>query len=147
MFWCSITRSVPVVLGRQAELGRIRRRLLADVVRELAAMLVIAMKCAMPAPKPRCSYASLMARHGGLGVLGVRQQGGQRRLVGHQRADVVRVRGDEGQGIDGAAAAGEQVNRLAAYRLDDPMQVIGVLARFGLRAWSSLVLRSAPRGS
>ncbi len=64
---------------------------------------------------------------GRLGVVGIRQQGGERRLVGHQRADVVRVRGHQGQGIDGAATAGEQVNR-TAHLLDDPMQVIGVLA-------------------
>ena len=87
-----------------------------------------------------------IARHGRLGVLGIGQQRGQRRLVGHQRADVLRMRGHQGQRVDGAAAAGEQVYR-PADPLDDPMQVVGVLAGIRLRAGSLLVLRSAPRGS
>ena len=65
-----------------------------------------------------------------------------------ERPDVRGVGRDEGQRVDGAAAAREEVDRAAADGLDDPVEVVGVL----LRAWtavagSSFALRSTPRGS
>ena len=51
---------------------------------------------------------------GGEGVVGVGQEQEQRRLVGHQRGDVVGVGLDEGEGVDGAPTAGEEVDGPAA---------------------------------
>jgi hypothetical protein len=72
-------------------------------------------------------------------VLAVGHDRGQRRLVRDQRPDVLRVPGHEGERVDRATAAGEQVDR-ATDRLDEPMQVVGVdvgrhrAGRIGLRA-------------
>jgi len=52
--------------------------------------------------------------------------------VRHQGPDLLRVPGHQGQRVDRAAAAGEDVHRPGIERGDDPVQVISVLIRRGL---------------
>ena len=63
---------------------------------------------------------------GGERVRRVRQHARRRRLVGDERPHEVGVRGDEGERVDRAAAAGEQVDRAPADRLDHRAHVGGV---------------------
>jgi len=56
------------------------------------------------------------------------------------------VLGDQGQRVDGAAAAGEDVHRSGAQRGDQPVQVIGVLVDRGLNSSIRPPLRH-PRGA
>jgi hypothetical protein len=65
-------------------------------------------------------------------ALAVRQQGGERRLVGDQDPDVLGMAGDERKGIDRPAATGEEIDRPAADRLDHLVDVAGVLVGRGL---------------
>ncbi len=92
-----------------------------------------------------------MSRDGladGQRALAIGHDRGQRRLVGDERAHVLRVGRDEGQRIDRAAAAGEQVDRRRAELGDEPMQVVGVLLPgVDWLLGSALTLRSTPRGS
>ena len=74
--------------------------------------LTMAMKWAMPAPKPLRWYVSWIAR-AAAGVLAIRQRRTQRRLVRDQRPHVLGMLRDERQRVDRAAAAGEQVDRSA----------------------------------
>ena len=90
------------------------------------------MNWAMPAPNPRCWYVSPIAwvrRHR---ALAVGQDRGERRLVRDERPHVLRVLRHEGERVDGAAAAGEEVDRAAAELGDDPVEVVGVLLGRGL---------------
>ena len=59
-------------------------------------------------------------------MLPVRHERGERRLVRDGGPDVARVLRDERQRDDGAAAAREQVDRPAADRLDDAVDVVGL---------------------
>ena len=106
------------------------------------------MKWAIPAPEPAAHVGLVDGPGGGQRVLAVGQDRRDRRLVRDERPDVLRVLGHQRQRVHRAAAAGEQVDRSAAERLDDPMQVVRVL--IGRRLGSSdrsFVLRSDPRGS
>ena len=67
-----------------------------------------------------------MRPDGGERMLPVRHERGERRLVRDRGPDVARVLRDERQRDDGAAAAREQVDRPAADRLDDAMDVVGL---------------------
>ena len=106
------------------------------------------MKCAMPAPEAAALVGVVDRPAGRQRVLAIGQDRGERRLVRDERPHVLRMLRHEGERVDRAAAAGEQVDRPAAERLDDPMQVVGVAARAstGL-AGSAFALRSTPRGS
>jgi len=55
------------------------------------------------------------------------------RFVRHQRADQPGMPGHQGQRVDRAAAAAEDVGRPGVHRPDQPAQVVGVLA--GHRPW------------
>ena len=85
------------------------------------------MKWAMPAPKPTLLVGLGDRAAGREGGLVVGDQRGQRRLVGDQGAHILGMRGHERERVDGAATAGEQVDRSQAQRLDDPMDVVRVL--------------------
>jgi hypothetical protein len=68
--------------------------------------------------------------------------------VRHQRPDLLRVPGHQGQRVDRATAAGEDVHRPRVQRpgldsTDQPVQVIGVLVRRGLE--DAIGARAAPR--
>src|SRR5207302_1018658 len=56
----------------------------------------------------------------------------RRWLVGHERAHLLGVPGDEHQRVDRATAGGEEVHRTRVQRGDQPVQVVGVLVRGGL---------------
>ena len=66
-------------------------------------------------------------------LLAVRQQRRGRRLVRDERAHLLRMLGDQRERVDGPAAAGEEVHRPATEFGDQPVQVVGVLVRRGLR--------------
>lgn len=68
-------------------------------------------------------------------------------LVGDQGAHQTGVGRDERQGVDGAAAAGEQVDRPGVQRRDDPPDVVGVLLGAGLGGMVGMPAPAAPRGS
>jgi hypothetical protein len=61
--------------------------------------------------------------------------------VCHQGPDLLGVPLDERDAVHGATTAREDVHRLAADRVDEPVQVVGLLAS------SVRGLRSTPRGS
>src|SRR5688500_306382 len=63
----------------------------------------------------------------------VGKHGEVRWFVGDEDSYVLGALGQEGECVNGAAAAGKQVHR-AANLLDDPMQVLGV--DVGRRRWS-----------
>jgi hypothetical protein len=76
---------------------------------------------------PAAALVGLGDRAGGRHrVLAVGQDGGERRLVGDEGPHVLGVLGHEGERVDRATAAGEQVDRTSTDRLDEPMQVVGV---------------------
>ena len=64
---------------------------------------------------------------GGEGGVTVGKDLKKRRLVGHQRPDLLRMPFHERQRIHRSTAAGEEVNRACIERLDEPMQVVRVL--------------------
>jgi hypothetical protein len=55
------------------------------------------------------------------------------------------VAGHQREGVDGAAAAGEDVDRAAADRRDHPVHVVGVLLRRALAAFGPLAPAGAAR--
>jgi hypothetical protein len=63
---------------------------------------------------------------GGEGPVGVRQQRQHRGLVRDEGAHVPGVGGHQGEGAHRSAAVGEHLHR-AADRLDDAVQIVGVL--------------------
>jgi hypothetical protein len=65
--------------------------------------------------------------------------------VRHQDADLLRVPGHQGQRVDGAAAAGEDVCRPGAQRIDQPVQIVGLLLDRGLRG--AVGALAAPRSA
>ena len=76
---------------------------------------------------PAAALVGLGDRAGGRQrVLAVGQDRGERRLVRDERPHVLWVLGHEGERVDRATAAGEEVDRLPTDRLDEPMQVVGV---------------------
>ena len=79
--------------------------------------------------------------------LAVGQELGRRRLVRDEGADLLRVAGDQGQRVDRAAAAREEVDRSGAERRDQPVQVVGMLVGRRLGGAVGARLRSTPRGS
>ena len=60
-------------------------------------------------------------------TLPVGQERCERRLVGNERPDLLRVASDKGERVHRAAAAREQVDGSEAQLGDDPMDVVGVL--------------------
>ena len=60
-------------------------------------------------------------------MLGVREQPGHRRLVGDEDTQVVGVRRDEEQRVDGSTGRRERVDRSAAQGCHQRMQVVCVL--------------------
>ena len=120
---------VAVVLARHPEHRRIRSGLLRVALGELA---VVADQ-RDEASHRRTAAARLVDVADGhaRGQRGVPigDELGERRLVGDEGRHVVRMGGHEGQGIDRATAAGEHVDRPAAGRGDDPVEVVGVLLR------------------
>lgn len=115
-----------VVLGRQAEHRRIRGGLIGPVIGERA-LVHDERDEARHAGAEAITKVRLVDGPGGCerGVT-VGQDVGDRRLVRHQRADVLRMLGRQHQRIHGAPAAGEEVDG-AAELSNEPMQVIGVL--------------------
>jgi hypothetical protein len=65
--------------------------------------------------------------------------------VGDDPPHVARVRGDQGQRVDGAAAGREEVDRAGAERVDDAVQVVACSST--VIGAVSVGLRPAPRGS
>jgi hypothetical protein len=63
---------------------------------------------------------------GGKRVGRVRQHARRRRFVGDEGPHQIWVRGDEGECVDGPTAAGEQVDRASADRVDHGAHVAGV---------------------
>ena len=137
-----------VVLARHPEHRRVGELLIGEVGGDLA---VVADERDEPDHRRPGAAPLIGVAHvadGGKRRVAIRQDAGGRRLVGDQEADVLGMAGDEGQRVDGAATAREEVDRSAAERFDH--------ARGGRRAWSSgvdcavssaFVLRSTPRGS
>ena len=73
---------------------------------------------------------------------------GRRAALRHQGADQPGMAGHQGQRVDRAAAAAEDVGRPGVQRLDQPAQIPGVLGGLGPGGWPSVRwLRSVPRGS
>ena len=115
-----------------------------DVFRELAAVAGDRNEVGHARAEPALLIGVADGAHRGLRVVLIGQDRAQRRLVGNQGPDVLRVRGDEGQRVDRATAAGEQVHR-STDLLDDPMQILGVL--FGDRLGARIVLDAALRSA
>src|SRR5262245_57640475 len=117
-----------VVLRRQAEHGGIDRAI-GEVGRHIALMHDEHDEFG----HRRAHAIALVGRRDVLrrreGCLPVRQQRGERRFVSDEDPDVVRVAGDEGQRVDRATAAREEVDRATAQRLDHRVDVVGVLLR------------------
>src|SRR6266568_2814722 len=117
-------RVVPgaVVPGRQPEGGRIRAGLAGVTGRERSGVAdqrdELRHRRAEAAAVVR--LADVRAR--GQRFLAVRQLLGGGRLVRHQRPDLLRVPGHQGQRVDGPAAAGEDVHRPGVQRADQPVQ-------------------------
>ena len=88
-----------------------------------------------------------MSRRGRQRILAIGQHLGERRLVRDEGPDILGMAGDQGQRVDGATAAGEEVDGSAADRLDHAVDVVGVLLGRGLGGVVVLRLRSTPRGS
>ena len=51
----------------------------------------------------------------------------------HEGADLLGVLGGQGERVDRAAAGGEDVGRPGAQRIDQPVQIVGLLLDRGLR--------------
>src|SRR6185312_17541790 len=78
-------------------------------------------------------------------LLTVRQFLGGWRLVRYQDADLLGVLGHQGERVDGAAAAGEDVHRTGVQRIDQPVQIVGVLLDRGLQG--AVGTLAAPRAT
>jgi hypothetical protein len=89
--------------------------------------MISAMNRAIAGPCPAVGVGPRDRGDGGEHVLAVGQQRRRRRLVGDDPPHVARVRGDEGQRVDGASAGREDVDRPDAERVDDAVQVVRVL--------------------
>ena len=94
--------------------------------------VTIAMNCAMAAPFPAPLIGLVDRLAGGERLVRIRQQAGRRRLVRHECPYEVRVGRDEREGVDGAAAAGEHVDRAPADRVDHGAHVVGMDLRVDL---------------
>ena len=94
--------------------------------------LTSAMNFAIAGPKPLAQVRLADVRARRQRRLAVGQHLGGRRLVRDERPDLLRVLGHQGQRVDRAAAAGEEVDRAGAERRDQPVQVVGVLVGRGL---------------
>ena len=127
-------RVVPgaVVFGRQPEGGGIRGGLVSVAGRQRALVAgdgdEFRHRRAEAAALVRLTDVHTRGQH----LVVIRQFGEGGRLVRYQRADLLRVLGHQGQRVDGAAAAGEDVHRSGVQRGDQPVQVVGVLVRGGL---------------
>ena len=127
-------RVVPgaVVLGRQPEHGGVRAGLVGVAVRKRA--LVADDRDELRHRRPEADtvvrFADVRARR--QHRLAVRQFLRGRRLVRHQRMDLFGVLSHQGQAVDRAAAAGEDVHRAGVQRRDQPVQIVRVLVRRGL---------------
>ena len=129
-----------VVLGGQAEHRRVRDRL---VARPLAAVHHQADEAGHPGADARRRRRPPPGRRTpGRWRAPSGSSGGHRRLVRHQDAYVVGVRGDQEEGVDGGAGRGEQVDRTDAQGLDEGVQVLGVL--LGRHRRRVVVARAAP---
>ena len=106
--------AAPVVLGGHAELCGVGQRLCGVRVRELTGRGRQCDEGRHAGPEPALLVGRLHGPLGREGALGVREVGQQRRLVGDEDADVTRVLGHEGEGVDRASAAGEEVDRAGA---------------------------------
>ena len=137
----------PSSSARHAEHRRVGRRLAGELARDRSLVAGDGDEVRHPGAPARSLVRLVDGPGRGQRVLAVRQHRGQWRLVCDERAHVVRVRRHERQGVDGAAAAGEEVDRPGSDGLDESMQVVGVLRGRRLRAGSSFVGRSDPRGS
>ena len=129
-----------VVLGRQAEHRRIGRRLGGELGGHRPLVAHDGDELGHAGPEA-AALVRLVDRLGDRQrALAIGQDRGERRLVRDERPDVLGVLRHEGERVDRAAAAGEQVDRARVERGDDPMQVVGVLlgrgraGRIGLRA-------------
>jgi hypothetical protein len=115
-----------VVLAGHAEHRRVGRRLAGDLRAERPLVAGDGDEVRHPGA-PAAALVGLLHRAGGRQrVLPVGQDRGERRLVRDQRPHVPRVPGHQRERVDRAAAAGEQVDRPATDRLDEPVQVVGV---------------------
>jgi DNA ligase D-like protein (predicted ligase) len=120
-------RAGAVVLGRQAEHGRIGRRLGEEVrvERPLVARGGDEMRHAGTEPAALVRVGDRLGhRHR---ALAVGQDGRQGRFVRDQRPNLVRVLRNEGEGIHRATAAGEEVDGARTELVDDAVEVVGVL--------------------
>ena len=70
--------------------------------------------------------------HSRTDLLGVRQEQGQRRLVGDEAAYMLGVPGDQGEPADGATAAAEDVSGNVAGGFEHPPHVVGQHVRLGV---------------
>ena len=100
----------PVVLGRQAEHGRIRSRLLGEIGRRRP--LVADQRDEL---RHRRAEAAALVRLmdvpvRGQRLLAIRQLLGSGWFMRHERADLLGMRGHQCQSVHGAAAAGEDVH-------------------------------------
>ena len=121
----------PVVLGRQPEVGGIRRggrELRGD--RSLQRGERDELRHRRTDAVTLVDLADVLRR--GQGLLAVRDDRRRRRLVRHQRTDLLRVPGHQGKRVDRPAAAREEVHGLRAHRGDHPVQVVRVLLGCGL---------------
>jgi hypothetical protein len=120
--------AVAAVLGRHPEHRRVRSRLLRPVVRELAGVADEGDEVSHPRAGAAAHVRLVHRPRSGERVLAVGEQRRDRRLVSHDRAHVLGMRGGQRQGVGRATAAAEQVHG-AANLLDEPMEVIRVLLR------------------
>jgi hypothetical protein len=121
-----------VVLGRQPEHGGVRTGLVGVAVRERALVADDRDELRHRRAEAAAVVRLADARARGQYRLVVRHFGGGGRLVRHERADLLGVLGHQGQRVDRAAAAGEDVHRAGVQRGDQPVQVVRVLVRRGL---------------
>ena len=122
----------PVVFGRQPEHRGIRRSLIREIRRDRSFVArerdELRHRRADATPQVRVVDVCGSGQH----RLTVGQNLDRRWLVGHEQADLLRVTGDELEGIDGPAARREEIHGPSASRRDQPVQVVGVFLGRGL---------------
>jgi hypothetical protein len=113
-----------VVVGRHAELDRIGGWLGEELVGELALPGGHGHERGHPGSGALGAVDVLKRSLGGAGPVGVGQHIDQRWLMRDEGGDIVGVCGDEGEGGDRSAAAGEQRDRSGVERRDDGVHVL-----------------------
>jgi len=121
-----------VVLARQPEHGRVGGGLVSEARRNRTLVADDRDELRHPGSQPTAHVRLVDIPRRGQRRVAVGQHLRGRRLVRHQRPDLLSVPRHQRQHVDGATAAGEDVHRPGVERRDQPVQVVGVPGWRGL---------------